>query len=390
MTTLTGSHNYSYDPTYQLTQATHPASSTENYTYGPVHNRLTSTGHSNWTYNNTNELVSYNSTTFNYDANGNTISKTDASGTSDYQSDYENRLKRIDNPDGTYSEYHYDPFGNRIKKDVNGLVTWFVYDLMKKLPDVITEYDNSGSLLSSYTHGPGIDEVISMRRGGSSYFYLKDGLGSTTSLSDNTEILVNTYEYDAFGNVISKTETVSNPYGYTGRSFDSESGLMYYRARYYDPITGRFITVDPIGFNGGINSYIYVANNPINLVDPDGEVAVVAAIAACMAAAPCRALVGCVVGAIGSDVMGTIEDLIFRKFDLCKTLGCGAICGCVFGAITAGVAGPDATIIGIIFGKTIKDLLIGQLKGRSCGFACSETVCKDEECEKIDGKDPRL
>ena len=187
-----------------------------------------------------------------------------------YQYDYENKLKRIDCPDGTYSEYRYDPFGNRIKKDVNATVTWFVYDLGKVLPDVIGEYDGGGALIAGYTHGPGIDDIVSMRRGDSSYYYFKDGLGTITSLADNTEGVVNTYEYDAFGSVFSKTEPVVNPYGFTGRVLDNESGLMYYRMRYYDPGIGRFITADPIRFQGGINFYTYVKNNPINCIDPDG------------------------------------------------------------------------------------------------------------------------
>lgn len=272
MTTPAGAHNYSYDNIYQLLQATHPVSSTEAYTYGPVHNRLTSADHNDWTYDGNNRLTSYNGLSYTYDANGNMISKTDTalSQVASYQYDYENKLKRIDYPDGTYSEYRYDPFGNRIKKDVNGTVTWFVYDLVKALPDVIGEYDGGGSLVAAYTHGRLLDELISMRRGGNSYYYFKDGLGSVTSLSDITEGVINAYEYDGFGNVVAKTESVTNPYGYTGRKIDAESGLMYYRSRYYDPDVGRFITVDPIEFAGGINIYGYVLNNPANFIDPFG------------------------------------------------------------------------------------------------------------------------
>lgn len=163
MTTPAGTHNYSYDNIYQLLQATHPSSSTEAYTYGPVHNRLTSTDHNDWAYDNNNRLISYNGFTCAYNANGNMTSKIDTvlSQITSYQYDYENKLKRIDYPDGTYSEYRYDPFGNRIKKDVNGTVTWFVYDLVKMLPDLIGEYDDGGALIAGYTHGPGIDDVIS-------------------------------------------------------------------------------------------------------------------------------------------------------------------------------------------------------------------------------------
>jgi RHS repeat-associated protein len=272
MATLVGTHNYSYDKIYQLLQATHPNSATETYTYDPVHNRLSSTTHDDWTYDSNNRLISYDSMAFNYVANGNMISKTDTTSTevTSYQYDYENRLTRIDYADGTYSQYAYDPFGNRVKKDVNGEVNWFIYDFANQLPDVISEYDNSGLLIVGFTHGPGVDEVISMRRGADSYYYLSDGLGSITSLADSTEAAVNTYEYDSFGNVVNKTGATVNPYGYTGRRLDNESGLMYYRTRYYNQDTGRFITADPIGFAGGINFYSYVFNNPINAFDPTG------------------------------------------------------------------------------------------------------------------------
>lgn len=271
-TTIAGTHNYTYDNTYQLLQAVHPSPPSESYTYDPVHSRLTSTDHNNWTYDSNNRLISYGNYAYSYDANGNMTGKTDiiTSETSQYTYDYNNRLTRIDYPDGTYSAYGYDSFGNRIKKDLNGTVLWFVYDLVKMLPDMIAEYDVSGALVASYTHGPGIDDVVSMRRSGNSYFYFKDDLDSITSIIDNSESLVNNYEYGVFGNVITKIESVVNQYGYTGRIMDSESGLMYYRTRYYSPIIGRFITADPIGFMGGINSYSYVVNNPTNLTDPLG------------------------------------------------------------------------------------------------------------------------
>ncbi len=273
MTTPSGIHNYSYDNIYQLLQATHPVSSTEAYTYDPVHNRLTSTDHNNWTYDGNNRLISYNGLSYTYDANGNMISKTNTAlaQVTNYQYDYENKLKRIDYHDGTYSEYRYDPFGNRIKKDVNGTVTWFLYDLMKGLPDVIGEYDGGWALVRGYTHGYDVDEVISVRKGGNSYYYFKDALGSVTSLTDNSEVSVNAYEYNAFGNVINKTVIIANPYGFTGRILDSESELMYYRARYYDSGIGQFISADPIGFSGGVNFYSYVMNNPVNIFDPSGK-----------------------------------------------------------------------------------------------------------------------
>ena len=91
-----------------------------------------------------------------------------------------------------------------------------------------------------------------------------------TSLTDSAGAIVATYVYDSFGNLTASTGTVENLYRYTAREFDSETGLYYYRARYYDPSIGRFLNEDPIGFDGGINFYAYVRNNPPNFFDPSG------------------------------------------------------------------------------------------------------------------------
>jgi len=102
------------------------------------------------------------------------------------------------------------------------------------------------------------------------YYYHADGLGSITGLSDATGTMVQTYGYDAFGNV-TISGSVSQPFMFTGREYDAETSMYFYRARYYDPVVGRFVTKDPIGFAGGdVNLYNYVAGNPISLTDPDG------------------------------------------------------------------------------------------------------------------------
>ena len=88
-------------------------------------------------------------------------------------------------------------------------------------------------------------------------------------LTDTTGNLVEAYRYNAYGQPL-QVSTVGNPYMFTGRRFDSETGLYYYRARYYSPQLRRFIEPDPIGFEGGMNLYAYVGNDPVNLIDPYG------------------------------------------------------------------------------------------------------------------------
>ena len=106
---------------------------------------------------------------------------------------------------------------------------------------------------------------------GATLFYHQDGLGTVTDLTDSTGATAKSYSYDAYGTIVDQTGTVDQPYTYTGREFDSESGLMYYRARYYDPNTGRFLQKDPIGFNGGdLTLYGYARQNGTNRIDPFG------------------------------------------------------------------------------------------------------------------------
>src|SRR5258708_24625736 len=107
------------------------------------------------------------------------------------------------------------------------------------------------------------------RRGATSYFHA-DGLGSVTSLSNAGGSIANTYTYDSFGKLTASTGSLVNPFQYTARESDTETGLYYYRARYYDSGAGRFLREDPLRFTGGLNFYAYVKNGPANRVDPFG------------------------------------------------------------------------------------------------------------------------
>jgi RHS repeat-associated protein len=257
--------NYTYDPVYQLTQVVQGVSTTESYSFDAVGNRLSSLGGSPYVYNSSNELTSDPSASFTYDNNGNPLTKTDTSGTTTYTWDFENRLTSVALPGtaGTVT-FKYDPQGRRIQKSSPSGTTNYLYDGN----NLLEEIDSSGNVLARYTQGLVIDEPFAMLRGGATSFYEADGLGSITSLSNSAGALANTYSYDSFGKVTASTGTVTNPLQYTAREFDTETSLNYYRARYYDSVTGRFLSEDPP--RSGVNYYRYVNNSPTNGKDASG------------------------------------------------------------------------------------------------------------------------
>jgi RHS repeat-associated protein len=237
MTDLAGVHNYTYDNTYQLAQATHPNMPLEQFTYDEVGNRLSSQGQ----------------------APGSGMS-------TEFVYDFDNRLIEV-NYTGMLAQYKYDPFGRRIEKNVNGAITRYLYDG----PNIVTEYDGAWNVTAKYTHTIDIDDPLTITQGANTYYYHKDGLGSIVNLTNSDGNVVKNYTYKSFGEIYSETGSLVQPFTFTGREYDPESGLYFYRARYYDPRAGRFLTKDPIRFAGGdVNLYRYLGNNPINRTDPSG------------------------------------------------------------------------------------------------------------------------
>ena len=263
---------YTYDNRDELATVTRNASAAENFAYDAVGNRSADVHGAGFTYNARNQLLTANGVNYTYDANGNRIAKTDPSGVTKYVYDGQNQLIRIDFPDKRISEYAYDPFGRRIQKkltDALGAITIrrYVYDGAA----ILFETDAQDNVLTEFVPGPRIDEPLAMKRSGQTYTFHADALGSIIAITDSASQLVQRYEYDAYGNIVSVQDPAfKQPYAYTGREWDDESGLYYYRARYYDPVVGRFLQEDPIGLRGGINRFAYVNGNPLKYTDPFG------------------------------------------------------------------------------------------------------------------------
>jgi RHS repeat-associated protein len=263
-----------YDPLYRLTNETITATigGTVSYKYDAVGNR---TNRTSSVAGITNQTFVFNSndqpTNDVFDSNGNT--RTNNGNTFAY--DVENHLTNgVVN--GTNIIIVYDGDGNRVKKIVGTTTNLYLVDDRSPsgYAQVLEEKIISGgatNLVRQYTYGL---DLISQRDTATA-FYGYDGNGNTRYLTATNAVVTDTYIYDAFGVVITNTGTTTNFYRYSGEQFDPNLGFVYLRARYSNPNTGRFLTRDPLVGNkfdpASLHRYTYVANNPINFVDPSGN-----------------------------------------------------------------------------------------------------------------------
>ena len=260
MVDLSGTHSYQYDDLYRLTQVTYPDQSTVGYTYDAVGNRLTKTGTS-YTYDDADQMTQAGGVTYTYDSDGNQTGR----GSDTFSYDYENRLTQAV-VGGSTSTSTYNGVGQRMSHTVGAATTTYIWDAARGLPVVLQDGTN--------TYVYGLDLISATDGSGAQTYFLYDGLGSTTGLTDGQGNVVGTYTYDVFGAIRSETGGQANDYRFTGEQLDVASNLYYLRARYYDPEIGRFLTRDP--FRGSVgnpqsqNPYAYVMNNPALYVDPMG------------------------------------------------------------------------------------------------------------------------
>jgi len=276
-----GTIKYGYDASNRLITA-EPVplnmAEAEVFIYDKSGNRRYDRGAWDYKYDAANRLLENSTYTYTHDLNGNLTGRTNKNdnGTITYAYNPEQQLSEVITPEHR-AQYKYDPLGRRIEKAVDGNIQRYVYDN----EDIIAILDASSTPTETFTHGPGIDESLIMNKAdGKNYFYHADGLGSIKAITDSDQI-VEVYSYKAYGELTIKDYTgavlaksvIGNPYFFTARELDSESGQYYLRHRYYDWRRGAFTQEDPIGFKGrDSNIYRYVANAPVNYVDPYGTV----------------------------------------------------------------------------------------------------------------------
>jgi RHS repeat-associated protein len=271
-----GSATYTYDATDQLL-----SDGTHTYSYDLNGNR-TMSGYQTGTDN---RLTTDGVWTYTYDNAGNEIEKSKGAGLETWYYTYDtlNRLTDVrQTSDGSTNEmvatYTYDVFGDRVQQSewtsgTGTVTTRFQYDAKG---NVWADTDTSNNVQVRYLYGDGVDQLFARTEASGQAnpgvaWYLTDALGSVRDLMDSTGTLRDHLDYDGFGNQTESNVSFGDRYKYTGREYDSNTGLQYNRARYFDPKTGRWITNDPRGFGAGdTNLGRYVRNDPQNAIDPSG------------------------------------------------------------------------------------------------------------------------
>lgn len=275
-----GTASYEYDVQDQLTGADYSAQTDESYSYDVNGNR-TMTG---YVIGLNNRLLEDSNFRFEYDDQGNRTARVDkGTGQRDeYAWDYRNRLTSVVTSHTSSAvvsrvDFVYDPLDHRIAKQVDSdgdgpgakTTEHSIYDGL----ELTLVLDDGGTVLRRYLHGPGIDSILAEENGaGIVLWTLADQVGTVRDLVDASGTVVNHRVFDSYGRMISQTNaTFEHDFGFQGREMDRETGLIFFRARYYDPSTGQFISEDPVGFAAGdTNLRRFVGNSPQIGTDPLG------------------------------------------------------------------------------------------------------------------------
>ena len=268
------SQNYNFDDAGQLTSITYRSAANAvigdlQYSYDAAGRRTKVNGSfartnlpsvvSSAVYDDYNRLTAWNGQGITYDENGNMLSD----GSRTYTWDTRDRLKTISG--SSNASFKYDAMGRRLTKTINGTTTGYQYDG----DNIVGEFSATNAPTANVS-SLGVDGWLSRTEGATSRQFLTDALGSVIATTDGAGALKTQYTYEPYGRTTATGEATSNPFKYTGRE-DDGTGLYYYRARYYNPSFQRFISSDPIGLSGGLNTYEYVGGNPLSFRDPTGK-----------------------------------------------------------------------------------------------------------------------
>jgi RHS repeat-associated protein len=352
---------YSYDDADELLGIAYDHSSTHigdlSYTYDQVGRRIGQSGSLSIllipgtvtaaSYDAANRLTSWNGNTLSYDANGNLT----ALGPSTYSWNARDQLTATSDGGGIFA---YDALGRRTSQSVAGATIPYLYDGANPV-------NVSGNLI---LNGFGPDERYT-QIGSTTISYLTDALGSTVALTDANGSVVGSFGYGPYGSA-SQSGTATTPFQYSGRENDGTSNLYYYRARYYNPTIGRFISEDPARFVGGMNFYAYADGDPISERDPSGRCPW------CIVAA-----VGATIGGIGNayNNYAAYESGQITDFQYFEDIAVGAGTGALSGISGGGILG--AALLGGLTGganEGLQELISGDVNSCKIGLAAGARI----------------
>jgi RHS repeat-associated protein len=325
-----------YDRTGQLTNALNATLPDETFRFDPNGNRVGSQSGGNYAVGGNNQILFDGTNRYTYDAEGNMASRSNtATGVlTTYQWDHRNRLLAVldRNPAGVVTQtvsFVYDAMNRRLAKTVATPQGTNVVRFLYNQDDSWADLDGANTVTARYLHGARIDELLArQRRSDGRGWYLTDHLGTIRDIANAAGAAVAHVDYSSFGQVIA----VSNPragdrFLFTGRELDGEISLMFYRARYYYPSLGRFLSFDPIEFaSNELNLYRYIRNVPNLGVDPSGNVSMFE-----------YTIKGAAVGFVSGAATGGLSELI--KGGDFKSVGSAAICAGGAGLFFGGALG---------------------------------------------------
>ncbi len=318
--------DYTYDLLGQLVEVRVDGAVSEAYTYDANGNRLSGRGVTEATHNAEDELLTYGSRTFSYSA-GQLTSVTDGGLTTTYDYGTHGQLRAVD--DGTtVVSYEHDAFHRRVGKRVDGtLVQGFLY---QDQLNPIAELAADGTVRSRFVYASRAHVPDFMIQGGATYAFVTDHLGSVRYVADTSDgSIAQRIEYDAFGQVLSDSSPGFQPFGFAGGLYDSDTGLVRFGVRDYDPSVGRWTARDPIGFGGGqANLFVYVNNSPQDHIDPTGL----------FGNAARKVLVGGFLSRLGSAFFGAVGGASLEEMAGGTDHERAAVVGGVAGFVGAGVS----------------------------------------------------